>query len=222
MNVSPQANEFWRARLVLPNYEVREAARYAHVHSQTVSRWHKNTTLGAREPGTKLSYMQLIELAVAASCKEAGMKLADIRAARAYFAGAFKTDYPFATLDLATDGVDLAVKAGAELLIGNRNGQLAWKRIIGERFKEFDYEGGIAARWHVAGPNSPVVIDPRIEFGAPTIGGIPTWTLRGRWEAGESLEDIGDDFGLSDKQVVKGLAFEGVDATSEQRKAWSH
>src|SRR6476661_4771133 len=107
MNASPNSGEFWRARLVLPNYEIREAARYAHVHSATVSRWHRNTTLGAKEPGAKLSYMQLIELAVAASCKEAGMKLADIRAARAYFAGAFKTDYPFATLDLATDGVDL-------------------------------------------------------------------------------------------------------------------
>ncbi len=101
MNASPQSAEFWRARLVLPNYEIREAARFAHVHSTTVSRWHKNTTLGAKEPGTKLSYMQLIELAVAASCKEAGMKLTDIRAARANLAGAFKTDYPFATLDLA-------------------------------------------------------------------------------------------------------------------------
>ena len=222
VNANPKSGEFWRARLVLPNYEIREAARFAHVHSTTVARWHKNTTLGAKEPGTKLSYMQLIELAVAASCKEAGMKLTDIRAARAYFAGAFKTDYPFATLDLATDGVDLAVKAGAELLIGNRAGQLAWKRIIGERFKEFDYEGGIAARWRVGGSNCPVVIDPKIEFGAPTIGGIPTWALKGHWEAGEAVPDIADDYGLEERQVVKGLAFEGIDVTTEQRKAWSH
>lgn len=93
MNAATNPRDFWRARLDLPNYEVREAARFARVKSATVSRWHNNTTLGDRDPGSKLSYLQLIELAVAAACKDAGMKLADIRAARAYFAGAFKSDH---------------------------------------------------------------------------------------------------------------------------------
>jgi uncharacterized protein (DUF433 family) len=152
----------------------------------------------------------LIELAVAAACKEAGMKLADIRAARSYFAGAFKTDYPFATLDLATDGVDLAMKAGAELLIGNRSGQLAWKRIIGDRFEEFDYEDGLAVRWRVAGRKSPIVIDPRIRFGAPTVDGVPTWAIKGRWEAGEPIDIIADDFDIGIRTVVQALEFEGI------------
>lgn len=141
------------------------------------------------------------------------MKLSDIRAARSYFAGAFKTDYPFATLELATDGVDLAMKAGAELLIGNRKGQLAWKQIIGDRFKEFDYEGGLAVRWHVAGSSSPVVIDPRIRFGAPTVAGVPTWAIKGRWDAGEDISIIADDFDLAAAAVVKALSFEGVDVS---------
>lgn len=213
MNAPVRESDLWKSRLELPNYEVREAARYAHIHSNTVSRWHLNTTLGPREPGSKLSYLQLVELAVAAACKEAGMKLSDIRSARAYFAGKFNTDYPFATLELATDGVDLAMKAGAELLIGNKGGQLAWKRIIGDRFKEFDYEDGLAVRWHVAGQSSPIIIDPRIRFGAPTVSGVPTWAIKGRWDAGESVDVIADDFDLVRSVVMKALAFEGVDST---------
>lgn len=214
MNAPVREKDLWRSRLDLPNYEVREAARFAHIHANTVSRWHKNTTLGDRTPGSKLSYLQLIELAVAAACKEAGMKLADIRAARSYFAGAFKTDHPFATLDLMTDGIDLALKAGAKLLIGNRKGQLAWNEIIGDRFKEFEYEGGLAVRWHVAGTESQVIIDPRIQFGAPTIAGVPTWALKGRWDTGENVEDIADDFDLTSAMVRQALKFEGVGAAA--------
>ena len=217
MNASVNHSEFWRARLDTPNYEVREAARYASVNAGTVTRWQRNTALGPRAPGLKLSYLQLIELAVAASAKEAGMKLADIRAARSYFAGAFKTDHPFALLDLQTDGVDMAVKAGAELLIGNKKGQLAWKQIIGDRFKEFDYEEGVATRWHVAGKGSPVVIDPRVRFGAPHVSGVPTWLLKDRWMAGEVPDVIAEDYDLNIEQVIKALEFEGIVATTDQR-----
>jgi uncharacterized protein (DUF433 family) len=220
VTVTVPEREFWRSRLDLPSYEVREAARYAHVHSQTVSRWHRNTTLGAREARSKLSYLQLIELAVAAACKKAGMKLADIRAARAYFAGAFKTDHPFATLRLKTDGVDLAVHAGAELLLGNKGGQLAWNEFIGERFKEFDYEDDLAARWHVAGRDSPVLIDPRVRFGSPQVSGIPTWLLRDRWLTGEPMEEITDDLSLKSKDVVAALKFEGLDPEKRRETEW--
>lgn len=222
MNATPPAHEFWKARLGVPNYEVGEAARYAEVHANTVWRWHRNTTLGPREAGSKLSYLELIELAFVASCKAAGMKLADIRAARAYFAGKFDTEYPFATLDLMTDGVDLAMKAGADLLIGNRGGQLAWKRIIGARFEQFEYEDGIAARWRVAGKRSPVMIDPRIRFGAPQVEGIPTWLLKERWSRGEPVEEIASDLSLGKRAIFAALRFEGLDPTERRKNEWLH
>lgn len=229
MNAATQPREFWRSRLYVPNYRIRDAAQYAHLSSQTVASWHKPITsnkvgvLGPKDKGAALSYLQLIELAVAAACRDAGMKLADIRAARAYFAGAYEADYPFATLRLATDGVDLAIKAGAELLIGNKGGQLAWKQIIGDRFKEFEYDDeGMATRWHVAGKKSPVIIDPRVRFGAPHVAGVPTWVLKDRWEVGEAVQDIADDFELQPSEVVKALEFEGVDTVADQRAPWNH
>lgn len=212
--------ELWRSRLDLPNYEVREAARYADIHSNTVWRWHKDT-LSSRDARAKLTYLQLIELAVVAACRKAGMKLQDIRAARAYYAGAFKTKHPFATLKLKTDGVDLAMDAGAELLIGNKGGQLAWKSFIGEKFKEFEYdEQGLATRWHVAGNDSPVVIDPRVRFGAPHVAGVPTWLLRERWEKGEPADELLEDFGLRKRDLNAALKFEGVDLAKPRPDEW--
>lgn len=201
--------EPWRKRLELPNYKVREAARYAGVHPQTVTRWQQSTAIGDRKAKLSLSYLQLVELAMVAAWRQAGMKLSDIRAARAYFAGAFNTTHPFATLKLKSDGLDLAHLAGADaLVIGNRGGQMAWTAIIGERFREFEYDGDVVARWRVAGPSSPIIIDPQVRFGAPHVAGVPTWVIYERHSAGESVEDLAEDFSIPETDVLEALKFE--------------
>ncbi|MGH6936466.1 MAG: DUF433 domain-containing protein [Methylocella sp.] len=92
----------------------------------------------------------------------------------------------------------------------DQEGQLTWESIIG-RLREFEYEHqGIVIRWHVAGRSSPIVIDPRIAFGAPTISGTPTWVIKGRWNAGESDGEIADDFGIKKEAVREALKFEGI------------
>ena len=91
-------------------------------------------------------------------------------------------------------------------------GQLAWDDIIGAQLKEFDYKADLAVRWHVAGADSPIVIDPQIAFGTPIVDGAPTWVIKERWEAGESIDDIAYDFRLKKNDVRKTLEFEGVEA----------
>ena len=88
---------------------------------------------------------------------------------------------------------------------------MAWKDVVSERFHQFDYDNGIALVWHLASRKSPVMIDPRVSFGAPSVGGVPTWALKGRWDAGEGIADIQVDFGLSEEDTRFGLLFEGVD-----------
>jgi uncharacterized protein (DUF433 family) len=41
--------------------------------------------------------------------------------------------------------------------------------------------------------------------------GIPTWAIKGRRVAGESTQEIADDFGISKNDVAAALAFEGVE-----------
>lgn len=216
--VSERLDQPWRRRLVLPAYQIREVADYAQISPQTVVAWHKieAALLREREERAALSYMQLIEVAVVAAFRKADVPMKNIRKARAWAAHKLKSEYPFAEykfkenakgLYLDSQQVDLkentVIRADAE-------GQLEWASIIG-RLNEFEYEdNGIVLQWHVAGKGSPIIIDPRISFGAPAIRGIPTWVLRGRYDAGESDTDIADDFDLKKEDVREALKFEGA------------
>lgn len=217
-NVEP-----WRRRLYLPAYQVRDAARYSGATSQTVSYWrYRGGELGPALPGRvkrqSLSYLDLIEVAFVATFRGLGVPLQRIRKARAYAAQVLNSEYPFAEYKWLTEGHHLMLElreieddaAIDSLVVGDSSGQITWEGMVGERFAQFDYEQDLALIWHVRGRNNPVTIDPRISFGAPTVSGIPTWVLGGRWRAGESLSDIQDDLGLSEEEISHGLDFEGV------------
>ena len=218
-NVEP-----WRRRLYLPAYRVGDAARYSGAASQSVAYWHhRGGELGPALPGRvkrqPMSYLELVEVAFVATFRSLGVSLQRIRRARAYAAQVLNAEYPFAEHAWLTEGhhvmLDLRrVDDDASLdslIVGDADGQIAWREMVGERFAQFDYEHDLALIWHVLGRDKPVVIDPRVSFGAPTVRGIPTWVLKGRWTAGESVSDIEDDFGLSEAEVRHGLHFEGLD-----------
>ena len=143
----------------------------------------------------------------------------------------FKSEFPFAEYRFKKEGKNLlldytqfdAEGGGGKYLDATKGGQLVWERFVGRRLQEFTYEdGGIAITWRVAGTKSPVVIDPRISFGTPTVGGIPTWVIKGRWEAGESIPDIASDFGLKKLDVRKALAFEDIKPDLKRKRMWAH
>lgn len=225
MNSPVSENEFWRSRLFVPNYRVGEAARYANISSQTVASWHgkpgdnSKRTLSTKERGAALSYLQLIEVAVVSSFRKAGVTLKKIRAAREYLSKQLEAEHPFAQYRFKTDGKELWMDyaqmhapSDKTLLAASLGGQLAWTDIIG-RLQEFEYddESKLAVKWRVAGADSSIVIDPRIQFGAPTIDGVATWVFKGRWDAGELIDDIADDFGVPNSAVLQALDFENVD-----------
>ena len=217
--VSERLDEPWRRRLILPAYQIAEAANYAQIAPQTVLAWHKleAALLKQREQRSALSYMQLIEVAVVAAFRKAGVPMPRIRKARAWAAHELKSEYPFAEYEfkenarhLYPDSQKIGDMKENTVVQADGHGQLEWESVIG-RLREFDYEDhGIALRWRVAGKDSPVVIDPRVSFGAPAVSGVPTWILRGRFDAGESDSDIADDFGIKKEEVRAALKFEGV------------
>lgn len=225
--------EPWMRRLYLPAYSLAEAARYTEVHSNTLAYWLYGPASQKRTPGRHsltatlpgkpkrrpLSWLQLIEAAVAATFRRSGIKLPVIREAHEYFAKDLEEEFPFARREFMSDGIELVVEASDiinkadfdKIVIANRHGQLGWKLLVGERFAELRYEHGLAVAWHLGGTGSPdVVMNPRVSYGAPAVGGTPTWAVKGRYEAGEELSEIEDDFGLSHEQVVHALLFEGV------------
>jgi uncharacterized protein (DUF433 family) len=227
--LSSNRAEPWRKRLHLPAYQVGEAARYAQISTQTVVAWHKadqRRVLSEKRHGERLSYLQLIELAVVAAFRKAKIPLPEIRAAREYVKRNLRSEHPFAEYQFKRFGKSLFTEfeedtGRRKLLKANQAGQLVWKEIVGPLLKEFEYEHeGVAIRWHVAGPSSPIIIDPRLSFGTPTVKGVPTWIVKGRFDAGESDSMIAEDFGIDVPSVREALKFEGV--LPGQQQKWIH
>jgi uncharacterized protein (DUF433 family) len=190
--------------------------------AQTVSRWlhgYFPVFADSKERGAALSYLQLVELAFAASFREVGISLQRVRKAHEYLSKVFQVEYPFAQLELKSDGVHI-LKELQELEDGHRNklvvadkdGQEAWPELIAKRLDQFDYEFGLALRWHPRGKQVPIIVDPRISFGAPIVAaaGIATWVLKERYEAGETIEELQEDFQVSRQDLHTALAFEGL------------
>ena len=226
----PKSAAHWNRRLYLPAYRFGEAARLADTTPQTLARWFR----GYEAPGHRmkpvlpsdghplLSYLQLIEAAFVADFRKLGLKLDVLRRARAYCAKTLGSEYPFAELDFRTDGAHLFAtiaehedesSAEQRLIVADVGGQVAWGAAIQERLDQFDYEQGLALRWYPRGRNSGILIDPRIAFGAPIIGdtGVPTWVIRDRYEAGEDLAEIEEDFGVPRVLLREALTFENVE-----------
>lgn len=74
----------------------------------------------------------------------------------------------------------------------------------------FDEPGdnGVVVKLRPAGRESPVVIDPEVRFGSPTVGGIPTETLAELVRAGDSVEIVSMDYELSLNDVVAAIDYE--------------
>lgn len=218
-----ERREPWLRRLYLPAYSVSVAARYAQAQPGTVSYWHYSTSkigpaLPGKAKGAPLSYYQLVEVAFVATFRRLGIPLQRIRRAREYAAQTLEAEFPFAQYRWKTEGANLLLELKEvepetkldALIIANSAGQTAWTPMVSDRFLEFDYENGIAIKWHVAGRESPVLIDPRISYGAPMVKGVPTWALKGRSLAGEPDNEIAEDFGLELNDLRAALTFEGV------------
>ncbi len=222
--------ERWMRRLYLPAYPVAEAAMLAETHPRTVSRWFYGyrlpsgaraaRVLGDRERGVALSYLQLVEVAFVATMRRIGVTLERLRIAHAYLSTRFGAEYPFAQMKLKTDGAhvlkDLEEAEGSwinRLVVVSRHGQVVWADPIEERIRQFEYDlqQGLAIRWFPRGSEAPIVVDPQIAFGAPVLreAAIPTAVIRGRFEAGEDIEEIGEDFDIPPDMVTYALRFEG-------------
>jgi len=233
MSVSP--SEFWKSRLAIPAYRVGEAASYAHISPQTVAAWHKSTRsdasapLGGKEKGAGLSFLQLIEIAVVAEMRRAGLKLSEIARARKYLTKSFDLEFPFAQMRFKTDGVEVLLDRDTpldqddveKLISANYGGQLVWRDFLAERLKEFNYDdSGAVSVWHVAGRQKPITIDPKIAFGAPQVSGVRTAIIRDRWLSGSEVDDIADDFGVSESEAIEALLFEGIQRENSRLAKW--
>ena len=225
----------WRQRLSFGAYRYAEAARLAQTNHQTIVAWLKlvQRERAVSESGTAdqlklLSYLQLLELAVVARFRRSGVRLADIASfQRALIRRGVLRDepsaesrHPFALRSFMLDGVLQAVQRPdawptLERALQQRQDSPIWSPIIGEFFDQVEDDEHLIVRWYPRGREQGVVVDPRLSFGTPVIAGsgIPTYIVRERHTAGETLDDIALDYGLTLWQVAAAVRFEHSLAT---------
>jgi uncharacterized protein (DUF433 family) len=197
-------------RLYLPAYRFADAARLARTTPQSVTRWFRGYSVPGHRMEPVLPMAQLVEAAFVASFRYLGVDLDRLRRAHRYLRERFDIEHPFAAYRFATDGVHVLTQFGEEMVAVDQGGQLAMAEVIRARAAEFDYEDGLALRWRPRGPDSVVLVDPRIAFGAPSVQGVPTSVLKERSRAGEAVDEIAEDYDLPPSAVLAALDFEGV------------
>jgi uncharacterized protein (DUF433 family) len=71
------------------------------------------------------------------------------------------------------------------------------------------WNDGVASAWRPhRDPASPVLIDPDVRFGQPSVGGVSTETIWEHYDGGETDDEIAKDFDLDVSDVRWALAYE--------------
>jgi uncharacterized protein (DUF433 family) len=177
----------------------------------------------AAEQPPRLSFVNMVEAHVLSAIRyQHGVSLPAVRRAVGYLTEKFGSVHPLAEEQFQTDGVNLFVER-LGLLNVSAPGQLAMREILCAFLRRVERdERGLAVRLYpfsrrpsAVAPmldDSPrlVVIDPRISFGRPVLAGtgVTTLTIAERFDAGESIESLAEDYGRSHEEIEEAIRCE--------------
>ncbi|MGH7717675.1 MAG: DUF433 domain-containing protein [Steroidobacteraceae bacterium] len=226
-------------RLGVGIYSRADAARLLGISAQRLRRWvggytywlrsATNTTRRARpaliqsdlpivDDTLALSFVELMELRVVVRLLDLGVPLQRIRTAAGIAAKEFATQHPFASERVFTDGRQVFAAVSGEAVAPDivelprrKHTQLVSGRVFEPFLQELDFDKhtALAERWWPLGKGIPVVLDPRVAFGAPIVAGtsIRTRTI-GSLAAESPAEEIARAYHISRAQVRAAARFE--------------
>ena len=208
-------------------YEISDAARIVHVTSRFphnshpvnnrhIIRWiRKGLALPAlaEVPGRELliSFEDLISMRVIALLRAVGVSWKKIYVTEAWLREHTGVDRPFASEKLWTAAHEVFLGREGALIAASLGGQYPFPELVemylvpvgGLTFGKY----GLADSWT---PHDHIVLRPNVQFGAPCIRGtrIPTRTLWGMYEGGDSVDFIASVYGLEPGQVREAIQWE--------------
>jgi len=217
---------------LLPSYRVTEAAHYLRIPVTTLRSWAFGrkylTAVGIKEskpiiiiPDKKnrlLSFINLVEIHILdAIRREHDIALYDVRKALRYLQRKFPTSHPLANEKFETDGKDLFIKKYGSLINISQEGQMAIKNLMEAHLRRIERDTrGIPIKLYpftrkrdLDEPKA-VVIDPFVSFGRPILSGtgITTSIIAERYKAGESIDELADDYGRERSEVEEAIRCE--------------
>ena len=215
-----------------PAYTIAEAARYLRLAPATLRSWvlgrHYPTVVGeghfpplihpASEQPPRLSFWNLIEAHVLRSLRtEHGVKVQALREALAYAENQLHVQGLLLRKELRTEAGDVFLERYGQLIELSASGQLAMRQVFAAHLNRVEWDQWMfPVRLYpfvsvdTPTPDHPIAIDPHISFGRPVVlrMGISTTAIAGRIDAGETVEDIADDYELSPDEVEQAVLYE--------------
>lgn len=216
----------------LPAYGIREAAHYLQMPHATLRSWvagrYYLTQRGRRlfsplitlpaKNRTLLSFMNLVEAHVLDAIRRVHkIRLAKVRKALDYLQSKFPSNHPLADQRFETDGLDLFVQRYGQLINISQAGQLAIQKLMRAHLRRIERDmRGLPIRFYPftrkREPDEPksIAIDPYLSFGRPVLAGtgIATVIIAERYKAGESVDDLADDYGRERPQIEDAIRCE--------------
>lgn len=164
-----------------------------------------------------VTWGEFVELGYLREYRRKGVPLQRLRPVIDELRREFGSPYPLATARPYVYGKDLVLEVQERhdlptpIAIVVRSGQQVLLADAAKQFfkkVEFDLPEEAAQRIRPAGPASPVVIDPLVRFGRPSVAGVSTERLWELSDAGEAIEEIAAGYDLSEDDVRAALAYE--------------
>lgn len=200
-------------------YDVPEAARYLKASAQgdvaypvssgKLIRWIRKGLASpdlTEDPGRDLliAFEDLVSLRIIAALRAVGVGWPEIHRTEKWLREQTGAQRPFATEYLWSGQGQIFVDWTQRLISGSRSGQFALGMLrdylIPIHGLMFGEETHVATSWE---PLSGILIEPQIQFGTPCLKGtrIPTRTIAGMVEAGDTVDWVAKAFGLTHDDV---------------------
>ena len=216
MAESPNGSNGWRTN---PLYTVPEAAHMAHVSPTTVRNWlygrERQEPIFKAPPTPMVSFLQLIEIVIAANFRKAeNVSFERVRRAYVNAQEILQLEYPFAYTELRAIGGHIVhalheQTPGPSYQAMDEPTQWTLPGLVSNIVSQIRYERNLAAQWYPVGDKAPIVVDPRVTSGVPTISGrgVTVRIIRKRFMAGQQIDFIARDFELENSVVEQAIRY---------------
>jgi uncharacterized protein (DUF433 family) len=215
-----------------PAYPLAEAARYLRLAPATLRSWcvgrpylRRDGTAHFRPliqlPGrdsTILSFENLIEAHVLRALRiEHSISIKAVRDAIVFAERSLQIKRLLTSRELRTNAGELFLDRYGQLISLSRSGQLAMRKLLEAHLRRVEWNpSAVPFRLFPfvqgEGDSAPrnIAIDPAIAFGRPVLlsHGVSTRAIIDRIDAGESLEDVAEDYEIEPHSVEEAILFE--------------
>jgi uncharacterized protein (DUF433 family) len=215
----------------VPIYTYAEAAYYLGIHRGTLRTWVIGRTVPLRtgqsrwiDPVVKaadahnglLSFYNLAEAHILAATRyKHFVPLRNVRTAIGYLEKISPSPHPLLSREFYTDGFDLFIKGLTETENLSRQGQLGFKPILDLFLHRIEFDEKFRPKkvWPLVKGQSEsekiVSMVFGVSAGRPTVDGtgVPVMMLWQRNQAGESEEELADDYDIDVAKVKKAIEY---------------